>query len=255
MEYSNIKELYEVFRVESGIPLFIEDHLERLFSGALKANIVLNVKQEIIRQYIADFLESSETKDGNVRLSFYIDFEKHESVNFEAKFIPHQYPSEELCQHGVSCVLMHSERINPETKMANPGLRNQANDLISRHKVYEALLVNHEGKITEGSRTNVFFIKDNILITAPCEKVLPGIVRKKTLSIAKNSGIEVHFRCLDALQELKNIEGAFITGTSPRILPLKNIEAISFKANHPIIVELMKEFNNIVKQYINTIDC
>jgi branched-chain amino acid aminotransferase len=69
MENSKLQELYEVFRVESGIALFIEDHLARLFSGAKKAKIELKPDFKEIMCYLNNFLSSSELQNGNVRFS------------------------------------------------------------------------------------------------------------------------------------------------------------------------------------------
>ncbi len=250
MKNSNLKELYEVFRVESGVALFLEDHIERLFSGAKKAGIALNAHYQEIMEYLLDFLNNSNILKGNVRLSFYFDPQNKISVNYQATFIPHKYPDKQLYVKGISCLLMHSERDIPEAKIANTLLRDKTNKLISQKSVFETLLVDRHGKITEGSRSNLFFIKNNVLITAPDNKVLPGIVRKKTIALAKEINIPIDFRCIDAAQELKKMDAAFITGTSPRILPVKSIENIILQPGHPIIENLMRHFDSLVKQYI-----
>jgi branched-chain amino acid aminotransferase len=250
MEQFKLSELYEVFRVESDVALFFEDHLKRLMKGAEISGIDIHVNKKELVSYINNFLVSTNKTEGNVRLSFYFDPEKKSTKHYKAQFVSTNYPDTSLYHQGISCLLLSSERLNPETKIANDKLRNEANEMIQEHHVYETLLVNRHKKITEGSRSNVFFIQDNILITAPDKKVLPGVVRKKVLNLARIMGITIDFRCIEALQEIETIDAAFITGTSSRILPIKRIENINFDPNHPITRELIDRFDKLVNEYI-----
>ena len=58
--------------------------------------------------------------------------------------------------------------------------------LISDNKLYEVLLVDRNGRITEGSRSNVFFVKGNKFYTGPSAMVLVGITRKKYWNAWRN---------------------------------------------------------------------
>src|SRR6056297_339426 len=108
MEKGNLKELYEVFRVESGVPLFIEDHVERVFHGAREAGILLNTDYDEIMDYLSRYLGSSRKLITNVRLSFYFDANSKKLKYYEARFIPSQYPEKNFYHEGISCKLMHS---------------------------------------------------------------------------------------------------------------------------------------------------
>jgi branched-chain amino acid aminotransferase len=251
MDNNKIRELYEVFRVEEKVGLFLEDHIERLFTGAEKAGIKLNFDSASIENYLKKFLSKENVDCGNIRLSVYFYSDTGEVQSHKASVIPHSYPTQEQYQNGASCGLLFSERDNPGTKIANTTLRNKANRLIKDYNVFEVLLVNHQKEITEGSRSNVFFILNNQLHTAPDEWVLPGIARKKILQTARNLKIPVHYSALP-YDKIKEVEAAFITGTSPRVLPIKNIEGFNLKADHPIIQQLIKGFTKLILDYINS---
>lgn len=245
-----MKELYEIFRIEEGDPLFLEDHLKRLFSGAQKSKINLNISQEDIQEYITRYLKRENIIEGNFRLSFFFDVTNLEVKEFKGRFITPSYPDQALYHQGIECSLMHSERIHPETKIANTDLRQQADQQIQKKQVFEVILVNHQGRITEGSRSNVFFIKDKKLITAGDDCILPGIVRKKTLELAKELKIPTEYRCLDANDELPLMDGAFITGTSPRILPVRAIDHLKFDPNNEVSQLLMSKLKEKISNYI-----
>ena len=88
--------------------------------------------------------------------------------------------------------------------------------MIRESGVYEVLLVNRESKVTEGSRSNLFFIREGVVRTAPDSEVLPGITRQKVLELISEEGFRLDIRSL-ALEELPSAEAAFLTGTSPKV--------------------------------------
>jgi branched-chain amino acid aminotransferase len=99
---------------------------------------------------------------------------------------------------------------------------------------YEAILVNEMDQITEGSRSNIFFVKNDKLITAPDNLILNGITRKYVIQICKENKIDVVFECVRA-SEIRNYDAAIMTGTSPMVLPYSCINEVSFSIKLPVI--------------------
>ena len=102
---------------------------------------------------------------------------------------------------------------------------------------YEAILVNENNLITEGSRSNIFFLKGENLVTAPDNVILNGITRKNILDICAENGIEVRFECVNAAR-IKEYDAVFMTGTSPMVLPFCCIDNESFDVKLPLIGRL-----------------
>ena len=94
-----------------------------------------------------------------------------------------------------------------------------------------------------------FFILNNRLVTPPGNEVLLGITRAKTIQLAQNSGIRFNEEDV-YYNQLKKYSGAFVTGTSPKILPIKQINAINFNVQEKIISDLVEAYNNLIQQYI-----
>jgi len=112
------------------------------------------------------------------------------------------------------------------------------------------LLVDHNGRITEGSRSNVFFIVKDTIYTAPSHIVLQGIMREKVLEIIENCNLNLKMECFPAT-ELSKVHAAFITGTSPRILPISHIDAIVLDVNNTILQLLMDKLSEMITAYKN----
>ena len=81
--------------------------------------------------------------------------------------------------------LYFGERENPNAKIINLSFREKVNKKIREKNAYEAILVDRKGYITEGSKSNIFMIKDNMLLTSPVKAVLPGVTRGEIIDIAE----------------------------------------------------------------------
>lgn len=92
----------------------------------------------------------------------------------------------------------------------------------------EALLMDTEGYVAEGSGANFFYEKNNQLFTCPLGNILPGITRATVFEIAEFNNIkinEIKFK----FEELVNAEYAFFTGTAAEIAPISSIDNIKFR--------------------------
>jgi branched-subunit amino acid aminotransferase/4-amino-4-deoxychorismate lyase len=111
---------------------------------------------------------------------------------------------------------------------------------------YDALLIDQNGNITEGTRSNFFVIRDKTLYTPPISKVLNGITRRTVIECANQNGFEVIEQDIP-LETVFNYDGAFLTNTSGKIVPIKTIDTQSF-------TEISRELIKLMKQYVNYLD-
>lgn len=242
----NEHEIYEVIRIEDGILLFEKNHLQRLYSGFSKLNITPPFTNNEIIDSIHELILTENVKNENVKISCFIDNNKN--CQYYIYIIPSSYPSEWMYSHGISTVLLKAERANPNIKIANTKVRKTAITEIEKQHTFEALLVNYEEYITEGSRTNLFFIMNGVIYTAPSDKVLKGIIRSKVIDIIHKTGYILKMECLH-ISQIDQIESAFVTGTSSRILPINQIEHHPINVNHPLLKNLMKLLSLEIEHY------
>jgi branched-chain amino acid aminotransferase len=237
--------LYEVFRVIDGVPLFIDDHEQRFLQSLHIPHQNPSDAFGFLKEDIHKLIELNALKEGNMKLVFLHD----EPASLMAYVNPHQYPTDEEFENGVSVGFMEAIRENPNAKVMDTALRSHANVLKQEQQVYETLLVNEDGCVTEGSRSNVFFIKENQLITPPLEQVLPGITRLNIFRLCQKLNIEVIEKCV-SMKEVLKMNAVFISGTSRKILPVKQIENTDFNISHPLLLHLKKAFNEFIAAYI-----
>lgn len=240
------KSVYEVIRIINKVPLFIEDHIARLFHSVDILDYTYDKTNKDIEDAIKELIQVNNLENANIKLI--ISF-KHTQARSFLYTIKHFYPPEELYKQGIETSILFAERKNPNAKNFQ-STRDIANQAIIEKNVYEVILVSSDSKITEGSKSNLFFIKDNTLITAKPGDVLKGITRKYVLEAAKFSEIKIEERDI-FLSELKEFDAAFISGTSPKVLPVKNIDQYNYDITNKALLQVMSKYNLILTTYIN----
>ena len=93
----------------------------------------------------------------------------------------------------------------------------------SRQGAFEALLVDDEGLIREGSRSNFYIIKGNVLTTAPDDTVLDGVTRISVLRAARELGYSIEYRRPE-IGEIFSADSSFISSTSMGAMPIKAVD-------------------------------
>lgn len=226
---------YEVIRTRKGIPLFFDDHMKRLNDGISTRYDLKDDISELITDGLDALVRQESFTEINVRIT--VSFIGQE-YSVHICYIPSSYPDDETARDGVPLILYRAERFDPGVKLLNNRLRLSVNESLVKKKAYEALLVNNEGLITEGSRSNVFFVNaKGILYTAPDRMVLSGITRKYLIDICHREGYELVFEAVK-ISDLPAFQSAFITGTSPMVLHVNRIEDHLFRIDNAIVKRL-----------------
>ncbi len=233
--------IYEVLRVENGIPLFLEDHLSRFYQSAEISGKSILFSHNEIQSFLMELIKQNKVQEGNILISC--------KTNLKAFFIAHKYPGKKDYAEGVNCGILYAERANPNAKVFQTSVRQKANELIAENLFYEVLLVNTDKYITEGSRTNVFFVKGNSIVTPGANKVLLGITRKKTIQCAAELGFSVIEKEIN-IENIADFDAVFLTGTSPKLLPVKSIGEIEFNVANKVLRKLMEQFDYTIREYI-----
>lgn len=239
--------IYEVIRIINGVPLFLEEHIKRFKNSCNLEGKEMLLQESEMKNSIKELLQANNVFFGNVKLVFNYDDKANKSILY---FLKHSYPEENLYQSGVNTVLFFGERNNPNAKVINSSFRSNVEKLIKEKNAYEAILVDNSGFVTEGSKSNIFMVQDNKVITSPLEMVLPGVTRGIIIDIIKEKGISFEEKKIN-YKDIKKLSGLFITGTSPKVLPIKAVDEDLFNSSsNEIILKIRKEYDDRVRKYI-----
>lgn len=242
--FENGLSLYEVIRVFKKQPIFLQDNLIRLDNSIKKSNIDIDIRKLDIPGKLEKLIRLEQIEEGNLKYVLHI---QNDGVIDEYIYqIPHSYPTSEDYRLGVDTMTCYAVRETPEIKYINTGLRALANRLIEENNVYEVVLIDNEGYITEGSRSNIFFIKNDLLYTASTQYVLPGTSRKRVFDICNRLGVKISEERVP-YSGIKEYDAAFITGTSPLILPIRRIDDVLFDPQNSLLCKLMENYFTLLK--------
>ncbi len=239
--------IYEVIRMIKGSPVFFHDHMERLEASMRIRQKKPLVKISDLRKDIINLAKTEKRRDINLKLVFNYN---QDSTNYLIYFVEPIYPTEEQYKKGVRGILFYAERKDPESKVINHKLRSSIYHKLILEGGYEALLVNEEDQITEGSRSNIFFLKGDTLTTAPDDKILNGITRKHILDICGDNNIMVKFMCVP-VKSIGDYDAVFMTGTSPMVLQFSCVGDIYFNVRMQLIENLRKLYIEKAEESIN----
>jgi branched-chain amino acid aminotransferase len=240
--------VYEIIRVIDGVPLFFEKHYSRMQNSIKSVSSELAADKNELRRQICNLVCEEGTQNCNVKIIAYNIEGKENILMYISKSY---YPGTEEISTGVPVGLMHFERSNPNAKIVNNAYKHEAAKRIAEGKVFEVLLVNNNNKITEGSKSNVFFIVGNKVVTSPDSYILKGITREYIFEACKRLNLEIVEKLI-GLDELDRVDGLFISGTSIKVLPVYAIEHRCFKsASNPVVISIKDCFDEIINQYVN----
>ena len=240
--------IYEVFRVIDGIALFVEDHLDRLEQTVTLSGSPLELIPHDFFGQVNTLISAHELKVGNIKVVLLASKNGQEGV-FLVYVMEHQYPTDQEFTEGVPLSLVKGIRENPNAKVMDVELRSATNLIKKSQQVYETLLVDEDHWITEGSRSNVFFVRGHELITPPVEDVLPGVTRKHVIGLCGKLNIPLREARVPETS-LGKMDAVFITGTSRKVLPANRIDELPFSPDNAMVRALQAAFNHKVESYL-----
>ena len=224
--------IYEVIRVVDGIPVFLKEHFSRMNESIKLSKISGILDYERFQNGVQMLIEANNYLNCNIRVSYY--YWDSEVLLFY--FTESHYPLKEQFMEGIDTVTVKMHRNNPNVKAFEKTFKEEVQKIIDQTKSFEAILVNDDNAISEGSKSNIFFVKGDKLVTSPDTAVLLGVTRSKVIEVCLKNNIEVEKRTI-YLDELKEFNAAFITGTSNDVLPIKAIDNIFYNSSENMIVK------------------
>ena len=234
---------YDVLRVIDGIPLFLDAHVERV-NRSLDA--MGYAERTDIRRVLAALIRENDEP----RISCNVKILAGGAYRLAMGFVESFYPSETEYREGIRLTAERIERTDPELKVWNDDYKERIKELVRERNVFEVLLVNDEGLVTEGSKSNIFFIRDGVVLT-PATDVLPGITRRYAEQAIKEAGFELKMVSIRQ-EDLAGMEAAFLTGTSLHLLPIRSVDAVNYDVENSVLRSCMEAFATVMDRDLET---
>lgn len=228
--------IYEVIRVIDKKPIFLKEHFERMMRSIELSGLNSKIEYYDYKKSIEILIKENNFENNNIRVSFFV----MDEPIYLMYFVKSSYPPNSFYKNGINVVMVKKHRKDPNIKFFESSLRETVDKILSEKEAFEAILVNDDDTISEGSKSNVFFVKGDLLITSKDSSVLLGVTREKVIDICNRNGMKVEKRNI-LVSELELFDGAFITGTSINVLPIKNVDDILYDSSLNYIVKKASE--------------
>ena len=229
--------VYEVTYSEDNTVLFLDEHLDRLYHSANLLNMQFFITRDEIIAEVLKTLKASGLDRAYIRIIItrgetQITLDPNVSVSNNLVIIVRpqaEYPSE-LYTLGLDLAIVSILRNDKKSTDPSAKSGNYLNNVMAiaeakRLGAMDAIMVNRDGNITEGSTFNIWAIKDGIVHTPPIKSgLLKGITRSKILEICKRESLDY---ILDEFTPdfILNADEVFITSSTKGIMPVKKINS------------------------------
>jgi branched-chain amino acid aminotransferase len=238
--------VFEALRTYAGVPFALTEHLERLTRSAERVYIRLPVSVEQLRAELAEVLAAAGNPESYIRLM--LTRGRGESLGLDPALAssplrlilvtPLRPPASWYYERGIPVVTYRTQRVSDATAAAGAKLGNYLVAVLAmkearRFGAEEALVTDLEGRIIEGSTSNVFAVEHGCLVTPPEEAgILLGITRERVIALAAELGIPIEYRSFTD-QELTRADEAFICSTVREIVPVVSVDGRSIAGGTP----------------------
>ncbi len=220
--------LFETIKVEKGNPVRGFLHMNRLFFSGQALNIDIPFNRDEIEEMLGATAQKNNIGLGALRLTLTAGSGQVQPAIFIA---PRELPYSEASfakgiKAGVSKIRKNKDSILIKHKTINYFENFIARNHALKHGWNEALFLNQEGNITEGSTSNIFIIRKDSLITPGIDSgLLPGIIRGLIISNLSKSNNSVEVRNI-SYEELVSAQEVFATNSLMGIMPIVSIDNI-----------------------------
>jgi branched-chain amino acid aminotransferase len=253
--------IYETMRVYDGVVFMLDEHIKRLYRSA--SLIGLNIPKKIadIKISIYETLKINSLTNAYVRLTVSrgygpigLDPDLCKEPTFvvitnEFKNYPKFY-----YEDGIKLIISSvrrnlKEALNPQIKSLNFLNNILAKIEAKQSDAYEAIMLNVSGHLTEGTISNIFFVKDGVLCTPSVEcGILDGITRALTIDLALKNGLKIKEGNFTP-EELYTASEVFITNTTMEVMPACRVDKAEFQVGE-ISKMLLKKYRQEVNTYV-----
>lgn len=220
--------VFETFRARAGRPVYrLDGHLRRMKDSAAVIGVPPPPTIAQIPDAVAALLDRSGLDDARVRVTLTAGPPGGAPALLVQARAVSGYP-ESLYESGAAAVIVRTRR-NETSPLCGVKSLNYLDNVLAREEAgkagaTEALLLNTQGRVAEGSAFNVFAVKDGRVTTPPLsEGALPGITRAAVLDLAADEGIAAEEAPL-ALDDVHGADELFITNAVAGVLPVTSLD-------------------------------
>ncbi|MEG3223979.1 MAG: branched chain amino acid aminotransferase [Methanobacteriales archaeon Met13] len=237
---SSVFEGIRCYNTKQGPAIFrLEEHVARLYNSAKIYRIEIPYKQEDFVKAVLETIKVNKLKACYIRPVIFRGYGELGvySLNCPVESVIAAWPwgkylGEEAIELGVDVGVSSWRRMAPDTmpNMAKAGSNYMNSQLAKMESIFngyhEAIMLDYQGMVSEGSGENIFLVKDGELYTPPISSsLLNGITRDSVITLAREMDLKVNQQQIPR-EMLYLVEELFLTGTAAEVTPIRSVDQI-----------------------------
>lgn len=253
--------IFEGIRAYNGRVFKLKEHIDRLYESAHIIALDIGMSKAEMTEVVLETLRRNNLTDAYIRLvvsrgvgDLGLDPNKCPKASVICIAASIKLYPEELYQKGMPVRTVPTRRNVPEA--LNPRIKslNYLNNIMAKMEataagVNEAIMLNNEGYVTEGTGDNIFIIKNGILYTPPTHVgILEGITRNTVMELAEKRGIQVVEKVFTRV-DVYIADECFLTGTAAEVIPVVEADGRTIGTGEPgeITLSLIEDYRELTQ--------
>jgi len=225
------------YHTDKGAAIFkLEEHTDRLYRSAHILNMKIPFSKEEINQAHRDAINKNNLDSAYIRPMCFYGSEgmglRADNLKVHVMVAAWEwgaYLGAESMEKGIRIRTSSYTRNHVNSTMCKAKANgNYINSILALQEALsagydEALLLDHEGFVAEGSGENLFIVRNGVLYTPETSSALEGITRETILTIAQEQGLEVREKRISR-DEVYVADEAFFTGSAAEVTPIREYD-------------------------------
>jgi branched-chain amino acid aminotransferase len=254
--------VWEGLRVHAGHPVFLAEHLDRLYEGAKAIALDIGLDRSDLRAAIYETLRANEMSAGvHVRLMVTRGVKRTPYQDPRMTVGPptiviipeYKQPRRDVLDAGIRLFTVHVRRPYPDVLDPKLNAHSKLNDITACIQAYtagadEALMLDPHGFVATCNSTHFFIVRRGELWTSSGAFCLGGITRATVLRLSRGAGIPAHERDF-SLTDVYGADEAFVTGTFAGLVPVREVDGrvIGDAARRPVMLRLRRLYQAAIE--------
>lgn len=237
--------VFETIKVVGKNMLFFEEHIDRLLHGLFVIGLEHDLPLHILKEECNTLIDENNLQNGAIRITL---GKGNICVKRTITCRENSY-TKEMYLKGIPITISDIPR-NEKSILVSVKSNNYLENLLilqnaKENGFKEAIFFNNRGYLAEGTMSNIFFIKDNIICTPAGDNgLLKGIIRSKIMGLL--SELKITFEeGYYTKKDLEKAEEVFICNSLMDIMPVNKIDEIKYNIGNSITTKLMDKYQDI----------
>ena len=213
----------------------LDDHTDRLFKSAKTVNMEIPYSKEVLNAAHQEVIKANNLKEAYIRPMCFYGSEgmglRADNLKVHAMVAAWEWPSymePEARTKGIKVKLSSFNRQvkNPVSNAKVNG--NYVHSIVALNEALEngfdeALMLDADGYVAEGSGENFFIVKEGVLYSPDLDSCLDGITRRTILELAEELGISYEIKKL-TVEDVLEADESFFSGTAAEVVPINSLD-------------------------------